>query len=285
MSVEPAAGGIRLNHYFYEVPRETASKLNCNALKMNVLEKICWVAFAAIIATVFTVSLAGIVLAGHGQLILTGMALASPLLGLAASHFNSLKSQYAKQAAIETGVADQLDQIAHWEAPQIHQFFEDNRIIANAVAVAGLEFPTRFLPLIARFKFVDQLGTELKRVSSDLLMRDVPLAPENSLDESQKRFLRLTQRRTGWQKYECEALPLRFQAAAILQIIQYPHSSGSLADRGFFVTKAFDERLFDRTRAPVDDDYFCFRDPNRATITLVEADRVEPRDLRPRLFG
>src|SRR3990167_8870746 len=119
---------IALNHYLHEMPATSASRLRNKALAINVLEKISWVAFFAIMAAIFTVSYAGLSLTGSLPLVLVSMALCSPLLGLAASQLNTWSFGYAKKAELEEGVNTDLKAIAHWKTREIEGFFREHNL-------------------------------------------------------------------------------------------------------------------------------------------------------------
>lgn len=289
MSVQ-APASPRLNHYFYEVPEKTAASLNRKALAFSVLEKISWVAFVAIIAAVFTVSYAGIAMAGNLPLVMVGMALASPILALAASQLHLTASGYAKRAAIEESVAKELRAIADWGPPQIQNFFQENGLRAGLPHLYPFSL---LLPLIARFKFLDNLRRNLETSSREKLAHSIERDIAQSevrlgkpIEENHKRLIRLANRQIAWTQHEHEAIPRALDAAVMLHIIENPTLELGLTDIGQFLAKTFEERKFDQEFEPRNDDYFRFHPSlNRRPITLAEIEQnMEPSVLRIKLF-
>lgn len=274
---------LRLNHYSCEIPEKTAAGLRRKEFMFKTLEKISWVAFVAIIATVFTISYAGIAMTGNLPLVLVGMSLISPVLGLVATQLNLKATGYAKRAEIEEGVAKELRAIG---VDQIQDFLRENGLNSN------LE-PSLLLPLIARFNYLHKLSVNTERASREKLTRSI----ENDIvqaearlgkpiEENQKRFIRLANRQIAWNQHEQEAIPRALDAAVMLQIIQNPTLELSLADIGHFLAKSFEERAFDRQFEPRNDDYFRFRTAGRQPLTLAEIEQdMSPRALRLKLFS
>jgi hypothetical protein len=274
-----------LNHYLHEVPKNTASRLRCKALALNTLEKISWIAFVAIMATIFTLSYAGMSLTGSLPMILVGMALFSPLLGIGAAQFNACRVRYMRRAEIEEGVAAELSAIAGWGTREIEGFFREHnlrldRVPLNVLRQKNSAEPLRaLLPLIARFRFLHRLEVDAEMASRNLLTQR-----GNGAEDEQQRVIRLAIRQFAYKKHELEAIPRGLDAAILLQLIENPNMELSVGDIGTFRAKGKDERQFDRDEGH--DEYFVFHSNlNRRPITLREIDAdMAPRTLRLKLF-
>lgn len=295
-----AVGNLPLNHYFNEIPEKSASSLRCKALALNVLEKISWVAFLAIMATIFTVSYAGISLTGNLPLILVAMVLFTPIFAVGASQFNIMSSGYAQKAAIEEGVTNELKLIAKWKTPEIEQFIREQGLHLDLIPLDALKQKNEneplcaLLPLIARFNFLHRLENDTERASKEKLahriedeIAEAETEREKPIEESQKRLIRLANRQIAWRQHELEAIPRGLDAAVMLHIIQNPTLLDlTLTKIGEFRAKSYDERMFDRHFAPINDEYFAFhKDLHRPSLTLAEIEQdMAPRALRLKLF-
>lgn len=277
-----------LNHYLTEDLSANVTRLNRKALAANVLEKICWVAFLAIVGVIFAVSYAGITLTGSLPLVMVGLALSGPLFGLAASHLNIRTRAFSQQAEGEQKVLDKLGEISGWEEGEVRQFFLQQHLDITKLPLRPLQQkePERphkaLLPLIARFMYMQELSEK----AEEMAQRNLHLEPQQSIEETQKRILRLTSRQIGWKQHEHEAIPRALEAALLLQEIENPQMDVSLNDLGTFRAKSFEERMFNRDFPPVSDEYFVFHPANRRlplTLQGIEED-MSPSTLRGKLF-
>lgn len=278
-----SVAAVRLNDYLTETPESTAAKLSNKALAFNVLEKIFWVAFLAILGVVFTASYAGVALTGHLPLALTGATLLTPCLGFfIAAPLNAHASECTRDAELEESVNREFIAISNWKTPEIEQFFRDHHLNINLLNLDLLrrknpEEPLcALLPLIARFRVIHRLETKVEQASRAVLASQV--------EKNHKRLISLHEHQVAYIRHECEAIPLGLDAALLLHLIENPHWKFRIADLGTYRAKHKDERCFDRERG--NDDYFIFNsDLNRQPITLAAIEQdMAPRALRLLLF-
>ncbi len=258
-----------LHPYFTEIPQDKLRSLQWKAFGCETVEKVCLVALVAIAAAVLAISLGALPLleAGSGWLVL--MALSPLLLQPIASSFKESADGYKEQAQIEERVVRHLGLISNWSTAHIEQFFREEGL--NPIP----NLDKSFLPLIARFYALNEMGDKAEQEANKQLGRT-----------NLKGLPRLRSRYIGWDYHERQAIPRKFEAARLLQIIQSPFSNPSLSERGHYRQKRFDERMEGRHYQPINDTYFVFdRSLNRSPLTLEQIeDDMKPRTLRPLLF-
>lgn len=291
------------NHYLDNIPAATASNLKRKVFAVSLLEKISWVAIVALSALVLTISYGGVVLTGALPFVMTGLGLATVFSAWGLTKARTWSETCNRELITETKVAHHLNQIQHWQAPEITQFLENQQIDIQQIPMPILahknpEEPLRaLLPLIARFNFLKSESEMIERVSLDhlnirieqnLTDRDRELARESKppTPETVKREVRTIARRMTWYERELKGFPLALNAAILLEIIQRPQQEFKLADLGTYYAKTFEERVFDRTFEPRNDHYFVFNESlHRPPITFAEIEQnFEPKALRFRLF-
>lgn len=281
-----------LTPYLTEMPAKTASNLRCKAFAINVLEKISWVAFFAIMGTIFAVSYAGVALTGNLPMLLVGMALFSPLLSIGASQLSTWSDSFARRAELEEGVAKELRAISRWRSADVEAFFREqglhiDQVPMEALRVKNSQEPlSALLPLIARFKFLHRLEVKAEESSRELL-RKIDPNPEKPIPEMEKRNIRLSWRRSGWRQHECEAIPTGLNAAVMLHLIENPmFKKLELLAIGECRAKTFEGRRSEREFPPFTNEYFVFKPSlNRPPLTLDEIEQdMAPKALRLKLF-
>lgn len=231
----------KLNHYLTERPQDNA---NCNWYKWlatSALEKICWIAFIAIVGVTLSLSYAGVALVGAEATALVASIISTPFIYMAATKLRACSLEYYKAYELEQGVADELKSISDWTEDAVETFFAD----ANLTLPEGVA-PCDLLPLIARTLHWIKLTEKASKAVFELLTQEI--------DDRQ---VRLQTRRIAWQKIEFELFPRLFQSALYLELLQRPTLELSLSDFGQFKCKTFEERMFDR-KYDKDDTYFEF---------------------------
>lgn len=308
---------IPLNHFVtdlsepgktsFEVLRGNISSLKLKSMAYSALEKICYVALLALIATVFAVSYNLLVLSGAAPLVMAGMILVSPVLVIAPAKFSQLSNYYSYMAESENRVYNQMRQFENWGTPQIEEFMRGKQLnpaLANREALAQVnrEEPLKaLLPLIARYQVMEDRVTELRRK-----FREAPAAQEEKWrqDEAQsgqqipvavKQKIRYENQDMLWSFLEREAIPTAINAATLLQLIENPTTtdldvlpmSFVLPNVGICVPKDYAERMFGKQVQPGNDDYFVFHtDLRRPALSHQQFEDVEmsPRLVRGLLY-
>jgi len=280
---------LPLTHYLTEIPEKTASTLKCKALTISVLEKICWVALIAIAATVLTISYSGTVLTGGASLLVGGMVLSTLFFATGASQFKIWSNQFSERAKREERVALELRKIAAWKTPEIEQFLHEQGLSLEQTALNALKQVHReplcaLLPLIARFKCLQEEAQNLERTSKTCLAAQHPEIE----DEGDRSTLCLDDWRRGWRLHEYEAIPRAMDAATMLELIQDPTRELSVLNVGQYRIKTLEEREAQHKygRMGEKDNYFVFHKKlNRTPLTLETVEQnMDPRDLRLQLF-
>jgi hypothetical protein len=299
MSVTPAASQP-LNHYFTETSQKTISQLNRKALFLNIVEKVAWVAFIAIMAAVLTVYYSGIILTGGASALMVGLIFSTIPLTFAIPKFRNDINQYYAEIETEKKVEFELrNKISDWKTPEIKTFLQEQGLTPEEIPLEDLkqinpEEPfVALLPLIARFNYLKNVAIRTYREAQEALKKKVslekPLNPKDA--DYQKNLLehfsiRLHTRQLEWQKIEFSAIPIAFEAAEILQIMNQPRHSGHLERIGVRTPKHYDGRMFD-LKYEEKDECFVFNEPKKAPITFAEIEgaKLEPAFLRQRLYG
>jgi hypothetical protein len=308
-----AVGNLPLNHFVTDlyqenrspvsVLQENISRLEWKAFGLNALEKICYVALVAIMATILTISYSSVVLTGSLPLIIAGMAFSTPLIAWGLTKFALLSQQASKQIQLETGVLSELRQIENWTTPEISRFLAAQGILTERIPTEALKQlnaadPLRpLLPLIARFNYFriksNQIETRAKNALAELeesfrqkeAETHKPIAPEI------KQKIRFECQDTAWRQHEQKGAILAINAMVISAILQNPTDqsldiepdSFNIPGVGHCVPNSFAERIFRRTQAPINDDYFFFRpELNKPPVSLkeIEENIDSPRNLQ-----
>ncbi len=286
MAIRPIA--TPLNRHLLENPESCARSSERKALAFHLIEKICWVAFLAILASVVFVSYAGVTLTGSMPFALLLTIMISPAFAIGASRCAIIGTIHHKNGQFERGVAHQLQQIAAWEEPQIRQFLLEQHLDVQRIPVEILrEFnaqsPLRvLLPLIARFRHLRDVQMQLEGAAQNTLRQRI--APQPLSETALK--IRSVSVQHAWMVHEFEAFPKGLEAAVLLYLIQnpiVPHLT--LSDVGTISAKSLQDRHVARTYAGIDP-YFTFHaDLRRNPISLGQLEQnIEPWALKALLF-
>ncbi len=285
-----SVAAVHLNHYLTENPVQSAAKLKCKARIFNILEKICWVALAAIVAAVLTISYSSKVLTGTASLFVAGMALSTILFACGLSYFSTRSSQLSREAEHENGVARHLKDLKEtkkWKTPEIQRFLEEQGVDLHQIPLESLRRLNReeplcaLLPLIARFNYLKECAQNLEGIAQEEAKKQY--ADIDDLDKRRK--FQSTSRRIACEIHELKAIPKMLEAAILLPILQQPTQELSLLSIGKFAEKSLEERVLDRDPryGPTNDDYFIRHDGCIITLTEIEQN-MEPRALRLKLL-
>jgi hypothetical protein len=279
-----AVGIMPINEYFTaERPDVLASAENVKAICFSTLEKVCWVAMIAIMGTVFFFAYGGIALSSTASLFLVGGALSIPFWAWGLSKFRTLANEHESKSMIENGVAEQLEQIKDWTEAQVIQFLKEEEVYRGDYGSAIPFQP--FLPIIARYKYYKNQADALEARAQELLTEQNFGQIE---DLSALRIHRAACRKQGWELHEKWALPMKFEAAVLLEVMRRgPEANAiNLNQLGRFTYNTLENRLIDRHYGPIDETCFQFSPdmirPN--PLILRYLDNKEPRQIRPILY-
>lgn len=287
-----------LNHYLTETSQKTISQLERKALFLNIVEKVAWVAFIAIMAAVLTTYYCGYVLTGGTAALMVGLILTTPFIMAFLPKFRNDINRC--NAAIETEqkvVAEQA-KISHWKTAEVKEFLQTQELNSEEILLDALkqispdEPLVALLPLIARFNYLKNGAIRIYDEATKVLNTKTV---EKALDPKDPKYsdklltqitIRRHTRQIEWQKIEFSAIPIAFEAAEILQIMKDPRHNGNLESIGVRTPKPYDGRMFD-SKYEDKDEYFVFNDSKRAPITFTEIETVklDPVNLRQRLYG
>lgn len=302
---------IPLNHFVtdlsepdktsFDVLQGNISSLKLKSMAYSALEKICYVALLALIATVFAVSYNLLVLSGAAPLLMAGMILVSPLLVIAPAKFSQLSNYYSHMAESENRVYNQMRQIENWGTPQIEEFMRNQQLnpaLANRAALAQVnrEEPLKALiPLIARYQVMEDRITELRRryreapAQLEAGFREKEAQTGKEIPAAEKQKIRFESQSLNWAYMEMEAIPLSINAATLLQLIENPSMvdldvlpmSFIVPNVGSCLPRNYAERMFGKQVQPGNDDYFIFHpDLHRPALSHQQ---FEDAEMSPRL--
>lgn len=310
------AVALPLNHLVtdYNQPNRTPSdilkgnlsRLGWKSYAYSALQIICYVALLAIIATVFAISYNLIAMTGVMPLAMAGLFLSTPLLILAPSKLAQNARYCSLAAENESDVYWKYREIENWTTPQIEQFMTEkglqtNRIPLDALRSINPNEPLQaLLPLIAGFKSVEQKVNRMRSDASvapqglEEIFRNQEAELGHPIEASIKQKRRFETKNTYEMLLETTTIPIAFQAAVLLQIMQNPTDveldispTFELPRVGTCAPRNFAERQFGKHFAPRNDDYFIFHpDLHREPIShqAIEDNQMNPSALRLLLF-
>ncbi|MBX7067469.1 MAG: hypothetical protein K1X28_09580 [Parachlamydiales bacterium] len=311
------AAPIALNHFVtdlskpeqtsFQVLEENITSLENKSMAYNIVEKICYVALLALVATVFAVSYNLLVLTGAAPLAMAGMILVSPILVIAPAKFAQLSKYNAHLAENESKVCLKMRQIENWGTPQIEDFMRAHhldpaRVNRDALGQVNRQDPLKaLLPLIARYQVMEERIQELRRNYDEAPgkleqgFREKEAADGHEIPAGEKQKIRYESQSLNWASLEAEAIPTAFNAATLLQIIENPTTtdldvlplSFVLPNVGVCVPRNYSERMFGKNVQPGNDDYFVFHpDLHRPAIShqQIEDAEMQPHAVRNLLY-
>lgn len=273
--------------YLTENAQNNFREYDRSASIYRTLFKVSYVAIAILATVFFTLLHTGTAMSGAVPLLCFW---GSVFLGLTV-HAQGMKfhkkSEYHKLVAEdEKQVTIELKKIEGWKTPQIEEFLHEQGLVSEQIPMEHLqqlspEEPLcALLPLIARFNAMKALANKIN-------------------DAAQKLFAHPTteSRNKGHILFEGQALPTALNAAVMLQMIQNPrmdievkhpdqNHTHEFSGIGRCKAKYYDQRMFERTLPPIDDDYLVFEPKwNRPPLTRAEIEEnMDPRVLRLKIF-
>lgn len=257
-----------------EVLQGNISSLEQKSTLFSVLEKICYVTLAAIMATAFAMSYNLIAL---GSVAAIAVFLSAPVFIVAPTKFAELSHQYARLAETESRVALKLREIEHFSLAQTRELLtglglgsplagiEIDRIDTEALRQVNSQEPLRaLLPLIARFFAMrDEVHKMNMKYYEDRAILEAGFARREAADGrpipiAEKQKLRFENECQHWAGLELRAIPTAINAATILQIIQNPTRENlditplslTVPGLGHCEPKNYPERMFAKRYAP-----------------------------------
>lgn len=309
---------VPLNHFLTDLHQKDRTPLealdrNISSLKwkafgVSALEKICYVALIAIMATILAISYSAIVLTGTMPLVLAAMALAAPIIGVALPKLAMLSQKFSRRVEMESQVRLELKNIEQWKTDDVNGFLEEQglnpeRIPLDALRQLNPDEPLcALLPLIARFNYFQSRAHTLEtaieeapgKLEEQFAEKEVELG--KPIDRQIKQKIRFESRQAAFFKHEYDAMPSLLNAAVLLQIIQTPTTTDldidpqSLEIPGvatFAPKPSWSERAFGRTHQPHNDDYLVFHpdlDRDRISLAEIEEHVDNPHNLQLMLF-
>lgn len=257
-------------------PVNTVPALRNRAYVYDVAEKVCWVAFVAIVGTVLTVACMGIPLTGYLPAAMFSFFLLSLPAGHYANVFHGLSLDYTKKAEREEAVHREYQAISGWGTQEVSAFFREHRLTQQRGNREG-----SLLPLIARFQVLHRKSQEAEQQAQrTLARRELELNMGARFTQDQKEAVLLRTYQSAYRQHEGEAIPLGFEAALVLHAIENPQCDLHLEQIGTMKIKPKEWRSFGK------DDYFIFHARSgRPPITLTDIERdLSPSALRALLF-
>lgn len=316
---------LPLNHFITDLKHPDKTSLEAiqenisghatRSMAYNLLEKICYVALLALVASVFAVSYNLIVLSGAAPLAMAGMILISPILVIAPAKLSQLSKYYSHLENNETKVCLKMREIENWTTPQIEAFMREKHLNPNLVNRAALaqvdpnEPLKALLPLIARYQVMEERIKVVRRNYDEAPAKlergfiEKEAAEGKEIPPLEKQKIRYESQSLNWAALETEAIPTAINAAVLLQIIENPTRTDldvlplslTLPNVGTCVPRNYAERMFGKNNIELEngneiegnDDYFLFHpDLRRPSIThrdILVAD-MEPDTIRDLLF-
>jgi hypothetical protein len=252
------------NQTSLEILQENITSLERKSTLFSVLEKISYVALAAIMATAFAMSYNLIAL---GSVATVALFLSTPIFIIAPTEFVKRSHQYARLAETENRVALKLRDIQNWSIEQMNEFFrvaglDVAQVNQEALRQVSPQEPLRaLLPLMARFTAMkDEVDEIQKNRREDNARLEAGFARKEAADGrpipiAEKQKLRFENECQHGANLELRAIPTALNAATVLQIIQNPMRpdlditplSLTIPGLGHSEPKNYAERMFAKT--------------------------------------
>lgn len=251
-----------------EVLQESITSLTRKSTLFSILEKICYVALAAIMATAFAMSYNVIALSSIAAVF---VFLSAPVFIVAPSEFAKLSHQYSRLAETETRINLKLREIENWSLDQMNEFFRGTALQAGQVNQEALrrlspQEPMRaLLPLMARYIAMRDEVDEIRqnhredtaRLEAGFVRREA--SDGRPIPTAEKQKLRFENECHHWTNLELRAIPIAINAATVLQIIQNPLRedlditplSLTVPGLGHSEPKNYPERMFAKNHTPM----------------------------------
>ncbi len=252
----------------YSNPKENIEKLSQEQFNAKLIEKISFIAIAAIgigvLATFLTTPLTGAV-----PYILGGTILSTPIIAYVGSSFAKQQTLISHTLEHEEKVEKKLQEISLLPLEELSKSLNPHKITIPQNLANQLK------PLIARFFINYEEALELKELSEKMLAA-------KDIDD---RTIKLQSRLIGWQIFEESVIPRMLNAALIAEIIAKPTLQKEWPDLASFNIKSFEERQFDRIYDS-NDTYLVFHNSDQKPLTLQEINTHFSIDgLRELCFG
>ena len=251
-----------LSPYIIEPPKATSDTLHNQASWSHTAAKVCTVAFLAIGAAAFAISL-GITLPIPSALLIPCAISAIPLQ-LASAYLYKRSSDCTRLAKIAEDQEACIEQIKHWTSQDVRNFLKSHQILESELPIEELAKVRPDDPLCALLPAIAKYHYWQGQTKAFLLRYKA-----NIQNTAQDPALKTIGRSQAWSILENKAMPAALQAAFMLQIIRQPGIQMQWEQFGRCQPKTFEQRVFDRW-LDRSDDYFIFNQPDRPSITLKE---------------
>lgn len=263
-----------LNHYLTTSPAATARTLNRKAFAYSLLEKISWVALAAIAAFVVFSSITAPVITGTVSLAMIGLSLSVLFFAWGAMLCRNWSQKATAQAEIENSVAKKLNDIKDWKTTDVTQFLENkttemDEFLGNhkrqkpLKKINDAEPLCALKPLIARIAHLTEKAQKIQEVAFKAL--EGSKKPSRSEPERQVQYMT---REVSAYDLETKAYPMLFEAAVLWAIMANPTQERSVEEYGSYVIKSHGERASDKLMKEGEDEYFVFHDKIKTPINF-----------------
>jgi hypothetical protein len=285
--------------YLTETPQKNLTSYNRKALLYNVLEKITWVAVAAICAAAYTIYYTGYVLPGAPFFaigaVVSLMALVPRLV-----QFRVTSNSYARLAKTEEQVIVELGKISHWKNEAVQDCIRNLGLDPAQIPLETLqkvkpEEPlTALLPLIARFNVMRDTAIKVDAKAKELLGRSYNDIQDQ--DEKDNKFEE--NQNAGTERRENFSAPFAANAVAMLRMIQDPTVNIPIESQ----PEAYDQKLDEHKpnleiqglgkcrpkrfgMRQISDNYFFFNEKNRAPLPMTEIQQnIDPIALYSKFY-
>ena len=246
----------RFNPIYFENQVKIANNLKWKALAYKVLEKITFIALAAIMAATVAVSFGvGAGIAGLPTIVFAAV-LTSPLLSLALSKAHAKVAQLTSQRDFASLVAAKQKEISGYSDQRIEKNLLELGIVKNHLRLSDLKEMNNKNPIRALIPVLARFAVYVKEMKDAQNQADQGLSFTPQGDIANTEEIQLDARQRGWRTLERRVMPAAMQAALMLQIIQNPQMKfTSLSEIGSFRMRDFDQRVWKQT-LDHNDDYF-----------------------------
>lgn len=212
-------------------------------------------------------------------LVVFGLTLTLPFLGVYHKNCIQKSFNYAHKAEIERGVLQELEKFKDHTCEQIETLLldvgiEKEKIPLDLLRKLNPEEPLKALiPVIARIRYFVFRSIQIKEKAYEMIFQK---------DVSAKTALRL--RKQAWSLLERDAIPALFEAAFLHHVLTHPDTKMKLSSLGKIQAQSLAGRLslnfFDNK-----DPYFVFEGEEKRTLEFNSVKNLVPQDLHEMLFA
>lgn len=262
-----------LNHYLTASPDATARTLNRKAFAYSLVEKISWVALAAIAAFVVFSSIVAAPITGTVSLAMIGLSLSVLFFAWGAMLCRNWAQEAKAQAEIENEVTEELNKIKDWKTARVITFLqgattEMDKFLADPKRheplkeINAAEPLCALKPLIAR---IHQLTNRAQKIQ-EVAFRALESSKKPTKSEPQRRVQYMTREVSAYD-LETKAYPMLFGAAVLWTIMANPTQERSVEEYGNYVIKSHGERASDKLMGK-EDHYFVFHEKTKDPLSF-----------------